>query len=181
MRVLIDANVLFPTLLRDLVLSHAQTGAFEPLWSDRILEEWRRAAARKSPRDEEIAEIEIAAVSALFADASVRGSAQTQARLSLPDADDVHVLAAAIDGRAQELLTLNLKDFPTRTLSSEGITRRHPDGFLLEAFHSDPDSMRATVDRVLERARAHGIDVSNKRAILKRARVPRLAKALTQT
>lgn len=180
MKVLIDACVLFPTLLRDLVLSHAATGAFEPLWSDRILEEWRRAAARKSTLDGEIAVAEIAAITALFPNASQQPSVQTQARLSLPDADDIHVLAAAIDGGAQELLTLNIKDFPTRALGVEGIMRRDPDSFLLEAFHADEAGMRHTVKEVLARAASHGIDVANTRAVLKRARVPRLAKALTQ-
>ena len=180
MKVLIDANVLFPTLLRDLVLSYAGTGAFDPLWSARILEEWRRAAARKSERDGEIAGVEIASIQALFPKASVQASEETQARLSLPDADDIHVLAAAIDGGAQELLTLNTKDFPTRALGAEGILRRDPDGFLLEAYHANEAAMRTLVDSVLARADSHGIDVSNKRAVLKRARVPRLAKALYQ-
>lgn len=180
MKVLIDACVLYPTLLRELILTHAGTGAFEPLWSARILEEWRRAAARKSPHDGEIAKFEIEAIRALYPDASVLGSEETQARLDLPDPDDVHVLAAAIDGGASELLTLNLKDFPIRALGAEGILRRDPDGFLLEAFHGDSDAMRVQVETVLRRASEHGIDVSDKRAILKRARVPRLAKALYQ-
>lgn len=175
---LIDACVLYPTLLRELILSHAASGAFEPLWSARILEEWRRAASRKSALDGEIANVEIEAISALFPDASVSASEETQARLSLPDADDIHVLAAAIDGGAGELLTLNLKDFPTRALGAEGILLRDPDGFLLEALHADPETMRGLVEDVLQRAGAHGIDVSDKRAVLKRARVPRLAKAL---
>ncbi|MEO9826503.1 MAG: PIN domain-containing protein [Paracoccaceae bacterium] len=180
MKVLIDACVLFPTLLRDLVLTHAATGAFEPLWSARILEEWRRAAARKSQTDGEIASVEIAAITARFPNACVPPNAQTESRLSLPDPDDVHVLAAAITAGADELLTFNIKDFPTRTLSGEGILRRDPDGFLLEAYHANPSAMSANVDAVLTRAKAHGIDVSNTRAILKRARVPRLAKALSQ-
>ena len=180
MKVLIDANVLFPTLLRDLVLSYAATGAFQPLWSPRILEEWRRAAARKSEADGDIADVEIASITALFPNASAPAKIKTESRLSLPDPDDIHVLAAAVDAGADELLTLNTKDFPTRALSAEGILRRDPDGFLLEAYHSDPDAMRALVQEVLSRASSHGIDVSNKRAILKRARVPRLAKALTQ-
>lgn len=180
MKVLIDANVLFPTLLRDLVLSYAATGAFEPLWSERVLEEWRRAALRKSDEDGAIATIEIAAITALFQNASVTPKAETEARLSLPDADDIHVLAAAIDGNADELLTLNTKDFPTHALGAEGILRRDPDGFLLEGYHADPQLMSEMVDAVLKRAAAHGIDVSNKRAVLKRARVPRLAKALYQ-
>lgn len=178
MKVLIDACVLYPTLLRDLVLSYAASGAFDPIWSDRILEEWARAAARKSDLDGEIARAEIASITALFPNATYQASEDTQARLSLPDADDIHVLACAIDGGAQELLTLNIKDFPTRTLSGEGITRRDPDGFLLEAYHSDQTAMRRLVETVLARAAAHGIDTSNKRGVLKRARVPRLAKAL---
>lgn len=180
MKVLIDACVLFPTLLRDLVLSYAGTGAFEPVWSDRILEEWRRAAARKSEADGAIASVEIAAITALFPNAAVAPRPETQSRLSLPDVDDIHVLAAAIDAGASELLTLNLKDFPTRALGSEGIVRRDPDGFLLEAYHANPQALSKMIEDVLKRAGAHGIDVSNPRAILKRARVPRLAKAFTQ-
>lgn len=179
MTVLIDACVLFPTVLRQLVLDTAATGAFRPLWSERILEEWHRAAARHSDQDEMIAESEIALIKTRFPDAMVTASAETSARLHLPDPDDVHVLAAAVDAKADELLTLNLKDFPTRTLSAEGIVRRDPDSFLLEAYHADEASLRTVITDVLERAGAVGIDVSNPRAILKKARVPRLAKAFT--
>ena len=47
MRVLIDTNVLYPTVLREIVLGVAARGVFTPLWSERILEEWRLAAARQ--------------------------------------------------------------------------------------------------------------------------------------
>lgn len=179
MRVLIDANVLFPTFLRELVLDLAATGAFTPLWSARILDEWRRAAARLGPKDAALAESEIATVKARFPDAMVQVDAATEARLDLPDPDDVHVLAAAIDGGAEELLTLNLRDFPTRRLGDVGIIRRDPDGFLLEAFHADEPAFRGVFDGVMARAAGYGIDVSNQRAVLKRARLPRLAKALS--
>ena len=108
MRVLIDACVLYPTVLREIVIGTASRGLFTPLWSERILEEWRRAAEKRGEAG--IAEVEIAALKALFPVAMVRSSPETEARLSLPDADDVHVLAAAIDGGADELLTLNLKE-----------------------------------------------------------------------
>ncbi len=180
MKVLIDACVLFPTVLRELVLDYAATGAFAPLWSARILEEWRRAAARLGPVDAAVADGEIAAVRARFPDAEVVVSDKTVARLSLKDRDDIHVLAAAIDGGADELLTLNLKDFPTNALAAEGLMRRHPDEFLLEGYHADPGGVSRIVEDVLTRAAAHGIDTSNRRAILKRARLPRLGKALDQ-
>lgn len=177
-RVLIDANVLFPTVLREIVLGVAAKGKFTPLWSARILEEWRRAAARLGPGDAEIAAAEIAGVRAAFPEAEVAVSEASESRLSLPDPADVHVLAAAIDGDADELLTMNLKDFPTNALSAYGIVRRSPDDFLLEAFHGDPKTIRDVVDDVLARAGAHGIDVSSPRKVLKRARLPRLGKAL---
>lgn len=178
MKVLIDACVLYPTVLRELVLGLGRTGAFTPLWSERILEEWRRAARRHSERDELIASGEIALANAAFPQASVVVNPDTMQRLNLPDPDDVHVLAAAVDGGADALLTLNVKDFPTNTLAAENILRRHPDEFLLEAFHSDAAEVRVLVDNVLSRAASHGIDTGNPRALLKRARVPRFGKAL---
>ncbi len=179
MKVLIDACVLYPTVLRELVLGYAQTGAFTPLWSERILEEWRRAALRNSDRDGAIADGEIALANAAFPDANVDVTEDTQNRLYLPDPHDIHVFAAAVDGGADALLTLNVRDFPTNTLAAEGILRRHPDEFLLEGFHSDEAGMREIVAKVMARAAGHGIDTSKPRALLKKARLPRLGKAIS--
>ncbi|MEM6276609.1 MAG: PIN domain-containing protein, partial [Pseudomonadota bacterium] len=49
MKILLDACVLYPTVQREILLKTARAGVFTPLWSDRILEEWRRAAARHGP------------------------------------------------------------------------------------------------------------------------------------
>lgn len=175
-RVLIDACVLYPTVLGEIVLGVAGQGLFIPLWSARILEEWARAAARNA--SEAIARQEIASLRAVWPDAEIHPDPATEDRLALPDPADVHVLAAAIDGRADELLTLNLKDFPTRTLSREGIIRRDPDGFLLEHLAANPDQVRCVVDQVHATAcRLSGEDL-DRRALLKRARLPRLGKAL---
>ncbi len=176
MKVLIDACVLYPTVLREIVMQLASTGAFMPLWSSRILEEWRCAAMKRG--DGAIAAVEIESVGAMFPDASVVPSQTTQSRLSLPDPDDVHVLAAAIDGNAQELLTLNVKDFPPRTLARDTILLRQPDEFLLEHFHQDNIRMQGVLEAVLSKAKKHGIDTANPRALLKRARLPKLGKAV---
>ena len=119
MKVLIDACVLYPTVLREIVLGLARAEAFVPVWSERILEEWRRAAARHG--DGAIAEAEIASVRALFPDAVADPAPDIEARLILPDPDDVHVLAAAVQAGCDELLTLNLKDFPTRVVGREAL------------------------------------------------------------
>ena len=64
--------------------------------------------------------------------------------LNLPDPDDRHVLAAAIKGRADLIVTANLKDFPADILGRWGIEAQHPDEFLVHQFHlSQPVFLRA--------------------------------------
>ncbi len=179
MRVLIDACVLYPTVLREIVLGLAARGAFVPLWSARIMEEWARAAAKLGAGQEVVARGEIALVRSRWPDAEVAVDSATEARLWLPDPADIHVLAAAIDGGADVLLTLNIRDFPRRTMDDEAILLRHPDVFLLDALESDPDELRATVAAVhaeAERLSGKHLDLRN---LLKRAKLPRLGKVLT--
>lgn len=178
MRVLIDACVLYPTVLREIVLGLAAEGGFTPLWSARILEEWARAAGKLGDGSEAVARGEIALVRARWPQAEVAVRKETEARLWLPDAGDVHVLAAAIDGGADMILTLNIRDFPKRALDPEAILLRHPDEFLIEALARSPVAVRSVVARVhAEAERLSGEDFAL-RGLLKRARLPRLGKAL---
>lgn len=57
--------------------------------------------------------------------------------LSLPDQDDRHVVAAAIKGQAESIITFNLKDFPAQELEPLGLTVIHPDEFLCDMFELD--------------------------------------------
>lgn len=172
MRVLIDACVLVPTVLRRLVAASAEAGVFTPIWSPRILDEWSRAAMRDGYGPE--AGIEIASLTATFPEACVQPD-QIEG-LALPDRDDVHVLAAAITAEADEILTLNTKDFPTNILAMHGLIRRHPDEFLLEAWHGSPE-LDAVFRGVHDRARADGSTLTL-RGLFKRSRLPRLGKAM---
>jgi len=178
MKALLDACVLYPTVMREMLLGVAREGLFEPLWSARILEEWARAAARLGPGQEVIARGEVAAARADFPRAEITPRAGDLARLWLPDPDDIHVLAAAVAGSADLLITLNAQDFPKATLTEEGLERQDPDQFLrgLLARHPEP------VARVAERVRAEAERLSGEpwtiRALMKKARLPRLGKAL---
>lgn len=60
MKILIDACVLYPTVMREIVLGVAEAGIFTPRWSARILEEWARAAARLGGGQDVVARGEIA-------------------------------------------------------------------------------------------------------------------------
>lgn len=170
MRAVLDACVLYPSLVRGLLLDAAAAGVFAPLWSARIVAEWTHAAARETP--EALLALEAAALARDWPGAEVAVDPGTEAALSLPDPDDTHVLAAAIDGRADALVTFNLKDFPGRTLGRHGLTLWHPDPFLLEALRVAEAPIRTAVS-----ARLADLDMTP-RAALKRARLPRFAKAM---
>src|SRR3954453_1695815 len=64
------------------------------------------------------------------ADALVTGYEDLIPGLQLPDPDDRHVLAAAIRGRADVIVTANLRDFPAEHIASFGIEAQHPDEFI---------------------------------------------------
>ena len=51
--------------------------------------------------------------------------------LVLPDPNDRHVLAAAIIGRCDVIVTQNLKHFPDAAPTPYGVDVQHPDEFLL--------------------------------------------------
>ncbi|MBT0957106.1 PIN domain-containing protein [Alphaproteobacteria bacterium KMM 3653] len=176
MKVLIDACVLYPTVMREMVLGAAQQGLFEALWSERLLEEWRRAAARNGPAEQ--GEIEIAQTRLRFPKACVKPHPGLEARLWLPDENDIHVLAAAIHGSADVILTMNAKDFPRQILAEEGLSRSDPDAFLLGLYHAAPEAMTQVAEATLHTARRLSGEDWTMRKLMKKARMPRLGKAL---
>lgn len=173
-RVFLDACVLYPPLVRRLLVDAAGAGLFLPLWSARVLEEWRLAVARKEGLEAEAA---VEAARATMALAHPRAECPpapgVEAALFLPDPADAHVLAAAAGGGAEVLLTFNLRDFPRRTLAAHGIEARHPDSFLWELASHAPEAVEAAIAAALP-----GEDAAGRRRALKRARLPRLGKAL---
>lgn len=179
MKALLDACVLYPTVLREILLAVAEEGLFRPLWSERILEEWARAARKIGPTGEVQARAEIALLHGRFPDASVRPGAATLARLWLPDPNDIHVLAAAIDGQADYIITLNAKDFPRGDLHAEGLHRSAPDAFLNDLWLAHPAKVAHAVHKVHAEAKRLDGTTRDLRALLKKARLYRLGKALT--
>ncbi len=178
MKVLLDACVLYPTVMRELLIGVAAAGLYEPLWSPRILEEWARAAAKLGPGQETLARGEIAALEARWPGASVRPHGGDEARLWLPDPADVHVLAAAIAGSADLLVTMNAQDFPRHTLAEEGVARDGPDLFLRGLWEVDPNAVQAVAEAVRGEAERLSGEAWPIRRLMKKARLPRLGKAL---
>jgi predicted nucleic acid-binding protein len=178
MKAVLDACVLYPTVLREILQGAGAAELFQPVFSDRILREWVLATAKLGPAAPAIAEGEAALLRAAFPRGLVRAHPEIEARLVLPDPDDVHVLACAISSGADAIVTFNAQDFPGHVLAAEGITRRDPDGFLWELHSRHPEVMAGIVDGVRAKAEAISGEPVALKALMKRARLYRLGKAL---
>ena len=178
MKVLLDACVLYPTVMREVLIGCAGQGLFVPCWSPRILEEWARATLKLGPDAEVFARGEIAALGAKFPRASVSPDDGLLRRLWLPDADDIHVLAAAVAGHCDAILTTNAKDFPGNLLADEDLFRADPDGFMLRLHDEAPEVVARIAGDVLAEANRLSPEPWTIRALMKKARMPRLGKRL---
>ncbi len=129
--VLYDACVLYPAPLRDLLLRLAMVDLFRARWTETILDEcFRNLANKRSDLHPDQLARTRALMNAHVLDALITGHESLIAGLMLPDPDDRHVLAAAICGGTDAIITYNLTDFPAQVLSTYGIEAQHPDEFI---------------------------------------------------
>lgn len=143
--VLLDACVLYPAPLRDLLMWSATTGVISARWSAEILGEWvENLLANRPDLKRERLERTCAEMNRAVPDAMVTGYESLVSTLSLPDPNDRHVLAAAITGGVEVVLTLNLKDFPGDRLP-EGLSAESPDEFLCRMFDQNPAALLQTM------------------------------------
>lgn len=178
MKAVLDACVLYPTVLREILQGAGEAGLYQPVFSDRILREWVLATAKLGPEAPVFAEGEAVSLRAAFPRGLERAHPEIEARLILPDPNDRHVLASAIASGADAIVTFNAQDFPGHVLAAEGIARRDPDGFLWELHSAHPEIMARIVEAVRAKAEAISGQPVALKALLKRARLYRLGKAL---
>lgn len=131
----LDACVLYPSLLRDLLMHLGLTGLYQPKWTDHIQQEWQRSLLAQRPDicAEQLRRTETLMNQAL-PDARIVGYEDLIEGLNLPDPDDRHVLAAAIRSGATAIVTTNLRDFPAERLTAFGIEALDPDVFVCDLF-----------------------------------------------
>lgn len=167
--------------MRETLLGAARLGHFTPLWSPRILEEWARAAIKLGPEGEAQARAEIALLRAAWPEAEQPLAPGIEKRLWLPDAADLHVLAVAVASSADAILTVNRQDFPRNILAEEGLDRLEPDGFLRALWQEDPAGITSVGQTVLAEANRLSGQRWDMRGLMRKARLPRLGKALAQS
>ena len=150
-----DANVLYPSGLRNFLMHLALTGIFRAHWSDEVQEEWIRNLLKNRP-DLTRAKLDRTRhlMDKAIPDALVTGYEHLIDSIELPDRNDRHVVAAAIRSGSSVIVTLNLADFPSESLANFSIEAEHPDDFVLALFETFPDV-------VLEAARTHRASLKN--------------------
>ncbi|WP_423185345.1 PIN domain-containing protein [Alishewanella sp. d11] len=153
--VVFDACVLYPAPLRSLLMYLALSGQFRARWSADIQDEWIRNLLVTRA---DLTRTQLEKVRDLM-DLHVPGSVVTNYQplipsITLPDENDRHVVAAAIQTRAEAIVTFNLKDFPDQSLRQYGLKALHPDDFIT-------DLMELNVGAVLEAVRRHRASLKN--------------------
>lgn len=136
---ILDACVLYPAQVRSLFMYLAAGGLFVPRWTEAIHEEWIRNLLNDRPdltrpKAERIRDL----MNAHVLDCLVTGYEGLVPALDLPDPDDRHVLAAAIEGGATLLVTFNLSDFPQDRLTPHNVEAIHPDEFVTRLLEQRP-------------------------------------------
>ena len=157
---LLDANVLYSAPIRDIFLQLAVSDVFRVRWTADIHREWIDALLRNEPRlDRTVLERTRSLVDRATRDCLVTGYEDLIPTLDLPDPDDRHVLAAAITGRCDAIVTANLQDFPKVVVNPYGIEVQHPDEFLFNHLELTPGIFCEAVRKVRARLKAPPLTV----------------------
>ncbi len=169
---LYDANVLYSVGLTDISIRLARKDLFRLRWSKHIHLEWIGNLLSNRPDiDPAAAERRRDLMDRAVPGALVTGYKRLIDTLDLPDRKDRHVLAAAIVGRADVIVTFNVQDFPDDKLRPYGIECQHPDEFLnhqrtlaetlfieiIREARSDLNNPALSPDAYVERLRASNL------------------------
>lgn len=147
--VLYDANVLYPSTLRDLLIRIAAAGLVQARWTEQILDEVFLNLRENRP---DLSEQQLTRTRSLMLtsvrDCLITGYEPLIPALELPDPGDRHVLAAAIRARAQVIVTDNLKDFPGQTLRQWDIDPKSADDFVCDQIGLDAKVVWSCVQQI---------------------------------
>ena len=154
-----DANVLYPSALRDLLIRVGIARIVQPKWTDAILDEvFLNLAGNRPDLDPSRLQATRGLMNVAIRDVLVKNYEHLIERIILPDINDRHVLAAAIHSGATVIVTKNLKDFHTEELSKWEIVAQHPDEFLSLIVSDNKELVLGIVDEMAAAWRSPAAD-----------------------
>ena len=164
---LLDANILYSAPMRDIFLQLAVNDVFQAKWTADIHREWIDALLRNEPhRNRAVLERTRGLMDQATRDCLITGYEPLISALELPDSDDRHVLAAAITGHCDVVVTCNLQDFPEIAVARYGIEVQHPDEFLSNHLDLMPGPFCDAVRKIRARLVAPSLTVQDYLATL---------------
>lgn len=137
LRVFLDANILHRAAIRDFILRVAEAGAIDVRWSSSVLDETRRSLENRGYEPHKVDRL-IRALRTAFPDAEVEDFEHLIPEMDCSDPDDRHVLAAAIAGEADILVSDNSGDFPAGTSGLHALALMTGDGAAAFLVRLDP-------------------------------------------
>ena len=179
---LLDACVLYPMAMADALMSLATAGLFAAKWTTRIEAEWIRSLEENRPDLEGRLDYRREQMREAVPDWEVDEQAWTICArgLELPDPNDVHVLAAALTGHADCIVTANLKDFPAEVVAQLGIEVIHPDQFIVAQWDLDQLVAVAAFKRMRARWKKPQASAEDFAAAMERGGLPATAQRLRE-
>lgn len=173
--VILDANVLFPFRVRDVLLTFAHDGLFRARFTEEIMAEWTQNLLELKPSLKKSIKSQVDMIRQTFDECFVTGHMPLIEGLGMPDKDDRHVLAAAIRCSAQVIVTENKRDFPPDLLDEYDIEVLGADEMLVNTYELFPVEAARALGKVRGRYKNPRMNVSEFLLDLTRAGLPKLA------
>ena len=175
----LDANVLFPQSLRDVLLRLAQAELYGPLWSSRILNEMETNVVENIGIAPERVARTVRLMREAFEEAEVDAAEIDALEPAMQNsAGDRHVLAAAVAADCELIVTFNLRDFPPEACEPLLVEAVHPDQFLLDLYDLHSGAVYRVVAELAVQLSAPAITFEELLERLDRAGVPGFADAI---
>jgi len=171
----LDACVLFSRLQRDVLLSLAHADLYTARWTQEIENEWTSSLIEKYPDAAEKTHLVVDQMREAIPDCLIVDYELFIPSLQLPDENDRHVLAAAIRGNADAIVSLNTKDFPVEVVSKFDIEIQTPDQFVLNQIMLHPPRALTAIKKMRARWERPSLTASDMIDLFEKRQLPQTA------
>lgn len=174
-----DACILYPFHLRNVIVQAAVDRLVQARWTNEIHDEWMRNLIANVP-DLSVERLNTTKqlMTIALPDATVSEYEKHIETISLPDPDDRHVVAAAIEAKATHILTWNLRHFPVPILKAHGLVRQTPDAFLADLYDRVPQLLLASLANARRNLSKSGLSAEAFLDVLRDQKLTQLDKRL---